>query len=106
MMASERGERGQGCSGGVGPSISTRGPSFLRAVARGWRWRGVGGGDALVGSDLPSRHVGLPSLEQPRGYGDARGVGGAESEGARESGRLQAEPCTKMCVHLHYHLIE
>jgi hypothetical protein len=34
------------------------------------------------------------------------GGGGAESGSARESERLQAEPCTKMCVRLHYHLIE
>jgi hypothetical protein len=44
MMAAERGERGRGCAGGVGPSISTRGPSFLGAAARGWR---------CAGSDLP-----------------------------------------------------
>jgi hypothetical protein len=113
MMATERGERGRGCAGGVGPSISTSGHSFLEAAARGWRLRGVGGaesggGDALAGSDLPCRHANLPSLEQPRGNGDAWGVGGAESGGAREreSGRLQAEPCTKMCVRLHYCLIE
>ena len=44
MMAAKRGERGRGCAGGVGPSISTRGPSFLGAAARGWR---------CAGSDLP-----------------------------------------------------
>jgi hypothetical protein len=74
-MAGRRGhrERGRGCSGGVGPSMSTCRPSFLGAVARGWR---------------------------------CVGRRGRRERGARESERLQAEPCTKMCVCLHYCLIE
>jgi hypothetical protein len=94
MMAAERGERGRGCSGGVGPSISTRGPSFLGASARGWRWRGVGGGDALAGSDLPSPHADLPSLEQPRGDGD----GGAS--GAQRAGDCRKNRAPK-CVYVY-----
>jgi hypothetical protein len=42
VMAGRRGrrERGRGCSGGVRPSMSTCGPSFLGVAARGWRCAG------------------------------------------------------------------
>jgi hypothetical protein len=64
--------RGDSDAGGVGPSMrGARHPSFLGAAERGWR------------------------CERGRTF-HARGVGGA-----RESGRLQAEPCTKMCVYVY-----
>jgi hypothetical protein len=143
MMAAERGERGRGCSGGVGPSISTRGPSFLGAAARGWRWRGRtfhdGGRERRAGAGMLWRgrtfhlhtRTFLPwsiragmAMAGRRGRGCSGGVGpsistrgpsflGAAARGWRwrgvggaESGRLQEEPCTKMCVRLHYRLIE
>jgi hypothetical protein len=97
LGAAERGWRAR-------MAISTRRPSFLGAAERGWRAEMA----MRAGSDLLcAGHDALPSLEQQswdgaRGWRcgqgrtfHARGVGGAGS------GRLQAEPCTKMGVYVY-----
>jgi hypothetical protein len=80
--------------------------TFLGAAARAADWSdGDGGisisflGTATRATDWSGGDGGISELA-------GLAAGARERAGARESGRLQAEPCTKKCVRLHYRLIE
>jgi hypothetical protein len=130
----ERGEpreESEGGDGGVGPSISTRGPFLVAdraenvmAGRRGRRERGrvlhttpflpwssrarMAHGDG----DLPcAGHDTIPSLKQPsgdgaRGWRCGRGRRERGRQGHRERATAGRTVHQNMCVRLHYYLIE